>query len=137
MYWMLSGGLIFLRENHRERPLTEILNDQSFEHVHILMDRVLIERPGQRLSEEDFGLELVTLQHLVEGRYAPLRASLPINCRFCGIGTYSPIGSGKESVALRSTTTGTNIMQASAMNCRHCGHIEFFNVSQAPNWQSK
>ncbi len=138
LYWMLSGGRIFSRENHRERLLTEILNDQSFEHVHMLLDRALIENPAGRLELNGFVMDLVQAQSLVEGRYAPLRPSIKIRCRFCGIGTYAPVkGVGGAAVGLHSVQTGTYAIQANALICQRCGHVELFSAQQSFEWWGK
>jgi len=137
MYWMLSGGHIFSRENHRKLSLTEIQNDQSFEHVHMLPDRAMVENPADHLSN-DFWMDLPQIQSLVHGRYAPLRPSIGIKCRFCGIGTYSPFrGVGGSTLGLHSAQTGAYLVQANAMSCQHCGHVELFNAPQAANWWNK
>jgi serine/threonine protein kinase len=80
LYWMLSGGLIFARENHRDVSLTEVLNDQGFEHIHMLLDRVLIENPAQRISATDFLTGLTQARSLISGHFAPLKPSIGIRC---------------------------------------------------------
>jgi serine/threonine protein kinase len=48
LYWMLSGGSIFAREVHRVTPLKQALGDQRWEHVHMLLDKVVVEKPSGR-----------------------------------------------------------------------------------------
>jgi hypothetical protein len=54
LYWLLSGGEIFAREYHRSRALTIILGEQRFEHVHLLLDAVIVEKPADRMRFGDF-----------------------------------------------------------------------------------
>jgi serine/threonine protein kinase len=135
LYWMLSGGHIFARENHRERSLVEILNDQRFEHVHMLLDRTLIENPANRISANDFWMELITLQSLVIGRFAPLKPSIGIQCRFCGIGSYQPLKS--DTLSVMGTKLGVHVVTANTMICARCGHMEWFNGEQSKSWWNK
>jgi len=135
LYWMLSGGRIFARENHRERSLTEELNDQRFEHVHVLLDQTLVENPAARISPTDFWMELVKVQSLVVGRFAPLEPSIGIRCRFCGIGTYQRLHD--DTLSVMGTKKGVYMVKASVMSCAHCGHIEWFRYDEARRWWDK
>ena len=97
---MLSGGSIFAREGHRVTPLTQALGDQRWEHVHMVLDKVVVEKPSARLSLNDFRRELRKVRDLVMGNYAPLKPSIGIKCRFCGLGTYARVGKDRSATAL-------------------------------------
>lgn len=140
LYWMLSGGRIFARENHRDVSLTEVLNDQGFEHIHMLLDRVLIENPAQRISATDFLTGLTQARSLISGHFAPLTPSIGIRCRFCGIGTYSPHRMGSpigDELSIKSPKTGTYSLTIKALMCGNCGHVEFFGSHLTPKWWGK
>jgi hypothetical protein len=121
-------GLIFAREAHRYLPLTEVLGEQGFEHVHLLLDQVLLERPTDRLSFPQLADRLRETARLVMGDYAPLKPSIGIKCRFCGIGVYQryagPHGRSITRLGFPGHLAGTDIR---GLRCEHCGHIELFD----------
>ena len=89
---MLSGGSIFGRKDHRATPLTGLLGERRWEHVHLVLDKVVVEKPSGRLSLNEFRRELQEVRDLVMGNYAPLTPSIDIECRFCGLGRYQRVG---------------------------------------------
>jgi len=135
LYWMLSGGRIFARENHRGRSLEEELKDPRFEHVHMLLDRTLVENPAGRISPDDFEQELFKTQHLILGRFAPLKPSSRITCRFCGLRFYERLQT--DTLSVMGTKKGVYMISASVMTCTHCGHIEWFASGKAKSWWDK
>jgi len=140
LYWMLSGGRIFARENHRDRPLTEILGDQIFEHADLLLDRVVLERPDDRATIDRLGSDLSRLRLLVENRYAPLKPSIGIQCRFCGLGKYAVHkASPNDYLCMRSQNPGgsTEPIMVNAMVCDYCGHVELFGTGASVAWWQK
>lgn len=139
LYWMLSGGSIFAREAHRVTPLTQALNDQRSEHVHMLLDKIIVQKPSDRLGSSDFRQELRKVGELVMGDYAPLKPSIGINCRFCGLGKYLLVGKNitDKTVVLRDNRNlGANgqIVTANVMECDHCGHLELFSFQRTGSW---
>jgi len=143
LFWMLSGGRKFDRENHRGTSLVELLGDQRFEHVHMLLDGMIAYEPKQRLKSEDVRSELLRVLSLVEGNYAPLKPSIGILCRFCGIGKYErwavfDSGNPKNNEGTISKLGLTNFGGAHfrILRCSHCGHVEFFQFERiaAPYW---
>jgi serine/threonine protein kinase len=141
LYWMLSGGGMFSREDHRSAHLTDLLGEQRWEHVHMLWDRVLVEKPSERLGIEQFIAELRQVRHLVMGGFAPLKPSIGINCRFCGLGKYECLGknpTGKVAI-LRSNESGLpgQIAHLNLMMCNNCGHVELFDFHRTSAWWTK
>jgi serine/threonine protein kinase len=140
LYWMLSGGSIFGREDHRATPLTAVLSDQRWEHVHMLLDKVIVEKPSDRLGLDDFRQELQKVRDLVMGNYAPLKPSIGIKCRFCGLGTYARVGQaqvGYTGGPVQAIDSKTNTRYIDAMNvlaCDDCGHVEFFDAQRTNRW---
>lgn len=140
LYWMLSGGRIFARENHRDRPLTEILGDQIFEHADLLLDRVVVEKPDDRATIDRLGSDLNRLRLLVENRYAPLKPSIGIQCRFCGLGRYAVHkASHNDYLSIRSQNPGgsTIPIMVNVMVCDNCGHVELFDTGKSGGWWQK
>jgi hypothetical protein len=137
---MLSGGSIFAREGHRVTPLTQALGDQRWEHVHMLLDKVMVEKPSDRVSLNDFRQELQKVRDLVMGNYAPLKPSIGIKCRFCGLGTYKHVGRAQVSYSskpLQAIDPQTNVRHVDAMNvlaCENCGHVELFDAQRTSSW---
>lgn len=137
LYWMLSGGSIFAREGHRVTPLTQVLGDQRWEHVHMVLDEVVVEKPTARLNLNDFRSRLRKVRDLVMGNYTPLKPSIGIKCRFCGLGTYQRYG---PSTAPNHSAIGfphmTGVVTA-ALRCDHCGHVELFNFRDLQGQQAR
>ena len=139
IYWMLSGGVEFSREDHRKSSLVKLLQDQKFEHVHQLLDEMVAREPEKRIRSRELKERLEMTALLVEGNYAPLSPSIGIRCRFCGIGQYTPLrnkpGYTIPEVGL-NLTAGTDVR---VLWCRHCGHIEMFQFNGIENraWWDK
>jgi hypothetical protein len=73
------------------------------------------------------------------GNYAPLKPSIGIKCRFCGIGKYQRVGQQvtDKTVTLRdnrSMGADGQIVTANVMQCEHCGHLELFNFQRTGSW---
>jgi serine/threonine protein kinase len=141
LYWMLSGGSIFAREDHRtnSNSLTALLGDQRWEHVHMLLDKVLVEKPADRLDLKSFLQELRKVRELVIGNFAPLKPSVGIQCRFCGLGTYQRLGVRvTDSVARLMSNyhsgNATNVVSVNVLSCNMCGHVQLFDFQRAASW---
>lgn len=145
LYWMLSGGSIFAREDHRAAPLTKVLGEQRWEHVHMVLDKVVVEKPSDRLGLKSFHQELRKVRELVMGNFAPLKPSIGIKCRFCGLGTYQRMGKaqvGHTAGPLQAfdQPTSEGAQQIASMNvlsCDECGHVELFNAAKTTSWWEK
>jgi serine/threonine protein kinase len=154
MYWMLSGGHIFDQEDHRPNSLVERLGEQRFEHVHMLLDRMIVETPSKRMESHKVRGELEMATSLVEGNLAPLRPSIGIRCRFCGIGQYEKYAEyardnppdPRNYAAVNAQNIGHQKLRELGFNpdfaniralcCTHCGHIEAFHSRgiKDPQW---
>jgi len=141
LYWMLSGGAMFSREEHRSAHLADLLDEQRWEHVHTLLERVLTEKPSERLTVEQFMEGVRQVRHLVMGDFAPLKPSIGITCRFCGLGKYGCLGKSPTDkvVILRSTDPSLlgQIAHVNLMVCNNCGHVELFDFHRTSSWWSK
>jgi serine/threonine protein kinase len=142
LYWMLSGGRIFARENHRASDiyLPNVLGEQRWEHVHALLDKTVVVEAAKRVSAKDLIALLKETERLVIGEYTPLRPSIGLVCRFCGIGKYQryatnkgwPQGAGWLGPWAR--TSGTDVR---VLRCDHCGHVElidYLNIKDREWW---
>jgi hypothetical protein len=137
IYWMLSGGRVFSREEHRASSLSVSLRDQEMEHVHDLLDRMIVKEPAKRLRMVEVSEAMKMTHSLVEGNFAPLKPSIGIRCRFCGLGQYaryaSESGRSIPSIGLNPATPGGDVR---VLRCSHCGHVEIFQVTgiEEPVW---
>lgn len=135
LYWMLSEGLVIDRERHRANSLVELLQDQRWEHVHSLLDKMVTENPKDRIGSRQLKEQLQTVASLVEGDSAPLKPSAKIRCRFCGIGSYEraykyPDNNAFSRVGLPVAEQAINVAGGSTalLRCGHCGHVEWFQL---------
>jgi serine/threonine protein kinase len=142
LYWMLSGGKIFSREDHRTNSLVGLLGDKRFEHVHHwLLDRTVVRDPNQRRHMDviDQGLQLVA--QLITGDFAPLRPSLGLRCRFCGVGTYSRHLRVQSQAIPMIGLTPSGHSDVGVLTSSHCGHAEVFDLRkdkiQDPDWWNR
>lgn len=152
IYWMLSGGNEFAREDYPS--LADVLKDQRFEHVHRLLEQMVIREPAKRLQGHEVREKLEMTSSLVEGNFAPLSPSVGIQCRFCGVGEYQRFASydagdpsksrqhpeqlpdGTSRLGLYPVSPGTNVR---CLRCSHCGHVEWFQFTgiKSPTWWDK
>ena len=139
LYWILSGGRIFAREDHRASNgyLPMLLGDQRWEHIHALLDGMIVADPSQRIPIQLLPARLEQIRSLVEGDYMPLRPSIGLRCRVCGIGTYHRYASYKKQQSQTAAwfreiqkTPNTDLR---VMRCNHCGHIEWFDFRGIDN----
>ena len=132
MYWMISGGRVFSRENHRAgaNNLASSVERQRFEHVHMFLDRFLQPEPHKRSRGGlgDFRRGLEELVMLVSGNFVPLVPNRDIKCRFCGLGTYQRSNNKSGFSVPQAGLSVTSEYYVVAMWCDHCGHIESFNL---------
>jgi serine/threonine protein kinase len=135
LYWMLSGGNIFAREDHRARSLVETLSEQRFEHVHSLLDLLMVEDPKKRISFTKLPGLMKKMEVLVNGNFAPLKPSIGIECRFCGLGRYQRIAGGNAGSISKIGIAQMAGRDTRALRCDHCGHLELFDfLDMKDNW---
>ncbi|MGH7307460.1 MAG: serine/threonine-protein kinase [Candidatus Rokuibacteriota bacterium] len=132
MYWMLSGGRIFAREDHRAPAvyLPNLLRAQRWEHVHALFDHMIVEDLARRNPTTLMRSLFEQTEDLVMGDYMPLRPSLGLTCQWCGLGKYAHhpyLAGGQGHIAwVRSSALR-------ALKCSHCGHLELFDLQGVAN----
>lgn len=140
IYFLLSGGRIFSREDHRSGSLSlvTILKDQRFEHVHDLIDRMVVREPSKRIPMNEVRNAMEELRMVVLGDYAPLKPSIGIRCRFCGLGSYKRLGTRRTYYQTTLPPDsfpeiGIQIPQGHRMGvlkCDRCGHIQMFSFPE-------
>lgn len=133
IYWMLSGGNEFAREDCPS--LVGVLKDQRFEHVHRLLEHMVVRDPAKRIQSHQVKEKLEMTFSLVEGDFAPLTPSIGIRCRFCGVGSYERAFTYGENnsysyfgLPAANQTVSKPGGETALLRCAHCGHIEFFQL---------
>jgi serine/threonine protein kinase len=154
LYWLLSGGRMFDREEHRAEdnrlgqddpvnPAWELIND--------LLDCTIVEDWRKRLLTGVVLLERVNrlISILRAGGHA-ITLSAPQRCMFCAQGLYKVILDGtvplppdtlrqNQETARRSALArevGFNISGTANcifLICQSCGHVLLFNPAFTPN----
>lgn len=148
IYWMLSGGRVFAREDFPS--LVDLLSDQRFEHVHRLLEEMVVRDPAKRIQSHEVKEKLEMTASLVGGDFAPLSPSIGLRCRFCGLGKYERFAAfdagdaskmrlypgGIFRLGLLPSGDSTNVR---CLRCSHCGHVEWFQVTgiKNPSWWDK
>jgi serine/threonine protein kinase len=132
IYWMLSGGHIFARESHRAPNLylPNLLNDSRWEHVHGLLDQMVVAEASQRILMDEVPRAFNQTVQLIQGRYTALRPSVGLTCRFCGLGRYV-----KHEIH-RGWIDALGLQNPRALRCSHCGSLEMFASDHIddPKW---
>jgi serine/threonine protein kinase len=130
LYWMLSGGRVFDRENHRDSKwnLTRIRKVVYMEHVHQLLDWMIRLDPASRRPIEEVVINIERIFALMKNRYNPL--SIPLQpCTYCGQGAYQRI-SEQAWFYLGIETAQVNKERFRVLRCDFCGHLQYFWVGQ-------
>lgn len=162
LYWMLSGGHIFDREEHRTdeyRLGKHDPSDPAWELVNELLDSTILLDWTKRI------IDGATLWQKVHGLISVVRAgghaitlSVPHRCMFCAQGAYKVHFDGTRllpgepnahiaEIARRSGVVGGlgfNMTSTSVwiiLICEKCGHVLTFRPDLAPNssvaWQRR
>lgn len=124
LYWLMTGR-VFDREKHRSTQNRLHTDDISVEHIHNLLDQMIVEEPSKRLKDatEVIG-KLPNMRRLLDGRYPPLNV-LPQLCRYCGDGLYGKLGS--DITELRNFGVNpTGDPRFHIFVCQNCGHVLMF-----------
>jgi hypothetical protein len=155
LYWLLSGGKIFDRENHRDDKYLlgrNLADRREFELVHQLLDKMIVYDPLQRYPSGESALEAVTnLITVIDAGGRPILRNFVHRCAFCAQGEYvfqnGPEDNQKnqeeaKSLGLDAPWGGrqSNISHHFWMVavCNKCGHVQLFRPDLFPeahkNW---
>jgi len=147
LYWMLSGGRIFDREDHRGpgNYLVDLLGNPKWEHIHMLLDKLIMEKPEGRLHSHELREALTMAENMLQGNFAPLKPSAGIQCRFCGQGKYEKFaaydfndpsvaqayrqGGGNTQLVGLLASGGPYGTDVRVLRCSNCGHVEYFQFT--------
>jgi serine/threonine protein kinase len=163
LYWMLSGGRVFDREDHRE-PEYQLGQDDpgapEYELINQLLDRAIVQDPLRRFAGAQLLLEAVDgLVRVVRAGGHATTLDVPHRCLFCAQGEYKVLVNGLTPGTRlgRDYQTISNDEASSIFGwrapsspghptwiilvCESCGHTQVFRPDLAPEsfrrWQRK
>jgi serine/threonine protein kinase len=142
LYFLLSNGLSFDREIHREGKWNivnlhkdKIPENLYLEHANNLMDKMIAYEPNYRFSIVDVLGEARDVKRLILGKFNPIQGNLQALCYYCGIGLYQPVAKSGEEYrkyfGLQTTAVSPSAHRFRALVCDHCGNVQLFNIDTA------
>jgi serine/threonine protein kinase len=135
LYWMLSGGRIFAREQHREPKwnLLDRFRDNRYEHVNRLLDQMITDDSEDRLRDASrTASEVREVAKLFEIGARALGPGLEQPCDFCRQGTYLDVP--VSNLSDHRTFFGVPPMPGAewrVLVCGECGNVQTFRVDLA------
>jgi hypothetical protein len=133
IYWMLSGGIEFAREDFPS--LVDMFRDQRFCHVHDLLSHMIAREPEKRIHSHEVREKLEITASLVGGNSVRLAPSMGIKCRFCGVGTYHRTRTYRDgnSYCYFGLPAAEQVGakpggETAVLCCNYCGHLEWFQL---------
>lgn len=149
LHWMLSGGRVFDREDHRSERnmLGKGLGDRrEHELVHELLDRMIALEPLERFQSAELVVEAVrNLIEVMEAGGRPILLNFPHRCAFCGQGEYEfrngPEDTRKNFDVSHQLGLSANPIQPTnrayffwmVAICNKCGHVQLFRPDLVPD----
>ena len=138
LYALLSGGLVFDREDHRSDRwnLVRIRDSLSLEHVNNLLDHMITLEPSGRFPAATVQTRAIQTIRLVTREFAPLTGDIHSPCKYCGLGKYVPIVWSDQGFidffgflpdAISDVRRNWRLMA-----CDRCGNIQFFTMGILP-----
>ncbi len=135
LFWMLYGGRVFDREQHRvERwNLRTKMQDNSFEHINRLLDRMIVLDTSRRFrnAEEAAGAAR-HVAGLLRRNARAMSPELEQPCDFCRQGTYQAIrmkdGHDYHNFVGTAPISGAKWR---VLVCDQCGHVQWFRIESA------
>jgi serine/threonine protein kinase len=154
LYWMLSGGRVFDREEHRNQRFAlgkHDPGDPAWELVNELLDSTIVQDWRNRTLDGKVLLEKIDgLISVVRAGGHAITLSVPHRCMFCAQGEYkvhhdgiAPLPAdafrqGQETTRRDTVVRNTGFTNAASsawiiLVCQKCGHILTFRPDLAPN----
>lgn len=139
LYWMLSGGKVFDREDHRDGKwnLTLVRHNLYMEHIHQLLDWMITLDPGRRLPIAEVILNTERIFELMKNRYNPLSVQEQ-PCYYCGQGSYQRLNEQAWFyLGIKKEQVNKDVFRV--LCCDVCGHLQYFWAGQAKagDWISR
>ncbi len=156
LYWMMSNGRIFSREEHRTDAFLLGKNrfgSPEYELVHQLLDKMIVADPHKRWNVHRVYYEVERMIRVVSMGGHAIALNAKQWCSFCASGNYrvvvDGVTSGNPLKAREEAQNQFGLAAAAAgaarnpmwliMVCENCGHVQLFrpDLSQKgiENWQ--
>jgi serine/threonine protein kinase len=148
LHWMLSGGRVFDREDHRsERNMLGkgLADRREHELVHELLDRMITLDPLERYQSAELTVEaLRNLVDVIQAGGRPILLNFLHRCSFCGQGEYvfrnGPEDTRKNFdishelglIAFEIRPTNRANFYWMVAICNKCGHAQLFRPDLVP-----
>ena len=138
LYWLMSGGRTFDREDHRRPEYALYRDDPSNpeqELITRLLDQTITKEPGTRLaSAPDVLFHLDALVEVIRAGGRAVGVNTPQRCLFCARGQYLPVANGvtefhqdarsvADKLGFRLQEPHPRIL---IMVCDFCGNMQVF-----------
>lgn len=130
LYWMLSGGKLFDREQHRQ-PAWDLARleagRQRYEHVNVMLDKMITVEPHVRhASAETVAGIAEHVAGLVRRNVRALTANLAQQCAFCEQGVYRAVVMNNTSDMRNFGITSVASSDWKSLVCDNCGNVQYF-----------
>jgi serine/threonine protein kinase len=138
LYWMLSGKMIFDREDYRQpkfRLCGNDLADPAYEVINQFFDKTIVYNLASRLENARILLsEVDRLLPILRANGHAISLEVQHRCIFCAQGIYEVVANGLEDATLASRVAQSMLGWAVPGNypawlimvCQKCGNIQAF-----------
>lgn len=130
LYWMLAGGRIFDREQHRDLRYDLARGESghsSLEHVNRLLDNMIALDPAKRYGNASIAADMARFAaQMLTRDVRVLAEDLPQECSFCRYGHYKSIDTDSPIGVSNFGITPVASSEWRILVCDHCGNIQLF-----------
>lgn len=130
LYWMLAGGHVFDREQHRDarHDLARRENGRPvLEHINRMLDNMITADPRARYADASVAAEAARFAiELLVRDVRVLAADLPQECSFCRFGRYAPVRMESAHDVRNFGITPVSSSEWKVLVCDHCGNVQLF-----------
>lgn len=139
LYWMLAGGRLFAREQHRrdEWNLLRLFDRNHYELINRMLDNMVQPDPRDRYANATVVRDAARhVADLVRREARAIGPGLRQTCSFCKQGFYDAVPMGSPIAVRNFGLEAVGGAKWRAMVCGTCGHVELFRIENiaAPNW---
>jgi len=130
VYWLLNGGRVFDREQHRDQHYDLARRDGGdprLEHVNRLLDNMITLEVSRRYA--DAGAAAGAVRKVAEMLAQDVRvldADLPQRCAFCSVGEYATVQLGDPTAVSNFGLKPVATSDWRALVCQNCGNVQLF-----------
>jgi serine/threonine protein kinase len=135
LFWMLNGGRVFDREQHRD-PRWDLMakfRRNEYEHINRLFDGMITHDPAARTADAgNVAQASRSVADLLRRGARAIGPGLVQVCDFCKQGNYRDTGM-KNAVDFHNFVGTQPITGATwrVLVCEQCGHVQWFRIENA------